>query len=170
MINVLLLILYLRINKIVHDLEVTDKQMVIIAGANGSGKTTFGIPFVKDLKYEYLNADEIAKKLELEGDRNALIIKAGRIFFNRIEHCLKQNLNFVVETTLSGTYIQKLVKRAKQKRYNVKIIYIFLDSSDLCVRRVKIRVLKGGHDVPEIDIRRRFKRSLLNYWNYSYRL
>ena len=88
----------------------TDKQLIIIAGANGSGKTTFAIPYVQELGFDFLNADEIAKELELLGKKNAMI-KAGRIFFSRLNQNIKDGVNFVVETTLSGTYINKVVMR-----------------------------------------------------------
>jgi len=143
---------------------VTDKQLIIIAGANGSGKTTFAIPYVQELGFDFLNADEIAKELEIQGKKNALI-KAGRIFFNRLNQNIKEGVNFVVETTLSGTYINKVAVKAKKSGFNVKIIYIFLDDAELCIERVKTRVIKGGHNVPTDDIIRRFYRSKNNFWN-----
>lgn len=140
-----------------------DKQLIIIAGANGSGKTTFAIPYVKELGYDFLNADEIAKELEVQGKKNALI-KAGRIFFSRLNQNISDGVNFVVETTLSGTYINKEAIKAKRSGFKIKVIYIFLDDAELCVERVKTRVLKGGHHVPSEDIIRRFYRSKENFW------
>lgn len=142
----------------------TEKELIIISGANGSGKTTFAIPYVNEKGYEFLNADEIAKRLENEGTPNAMI-KAGRIFFKKLESNIKQENSFVVETTLSGTYINKVAKRAKEAGFKIKTIYIFLDDAQLCVQRVRTRVLKGGHDVPTEDIIRRFYRSKENFWN-----
>ncbi len=138
--------------------------MIIISGANGSGKTTFAIPYVNEKGYEFLNADEIAKQLENEGKSNAMI-KAGRIFFKRLEANIKNEINFVVETTLSGSYINKVAKRAKKEGYKIITIYIFLDDANLCVQRVRTRVVKGGHNVPKEDIIRRFYRSKENFWN-----
>ena len=143
--------------------QVTDKQLIIIAGANGSGKTTFAIPYIKELGYDFLNADEIAKELELQGHKSVMI-KAGRIFFNRLNKNIEEGVNFVVETTLSGTYINKVAIRAKKAGFNIAIIYIFLDDAELCVERVKTRVIKGGHHVPTEDIIRRFYRSKENFW------
>ena len=101
----------------------TDKQLIIIAGANGSGKTTFAIPYVQELEFDFLNADEIAKELEIQGKKNALI-KAGKIFFNRLNQNIKEGVNFVVETTFSGTYINKVAVKAKESGFNVKIILL----------------------------------------------
>ncbi|MEZ4958098.1 MAG: zeta toxin family protein [Saprospiraceae bacterium] len=144
--------------------EQSNKKLVIIGGANGSGKTTFAIPYVQELGFDFLNADEIAKGLEEKGEQNALI-KAGRIFFKKLNENISFGKSFVVETTLSGTYINKVAEKAKAAGYSIKVIYIFLDSPELCVERVKLRVLKGGHDVPEEDIIRRFYRSKNNFWN-----
>lgn len=141
----------------------TEKQLIIIAGANGSGKTTFAIPYVEELGYDFLNADEIAKGLEIQGKKNALI-KAGRIFFSRLNQNIVNGVNFVIETTLSGSYINKVAIRAKKYGFKVKIIYIFLDDAKLCIERVKTRVIKGGHNVPTEDIVRRFYRSKENFW------
>ncbi len=141
----------------------TNKQLIIVGGANGSGKTTFAVPYVRGLGFDFLNADEIAKELEKEGKGNVLI-KAGRIFFSRLNDNISNNKSFVVETTLSGTYINKVANKAKDAGYSVRVVYIFLDNPQLCVERVRTRVLKGGHDVPEEDIIRRFYRSKNNFW------
>lgn len=140
------------------------KNLIIIAGANGSGKTTFAIPYVEELGYDFLNADIITKKLEEEGHKNALI-KAGRFFFKRLNNNLLEGVNFVVETTLSGSYINKVAEKAKLKGYKVKIIYIFLENPQICIERVRSRVIKGGHHVPKVDIVRRYFRSKNNFWN-----
>lgn len=141
-----------------------NKEIIIIAGANGVGKTTFAKPYVDDIGYKFLNADEIAKEIEKQGLQNAMI-KAGRVFFTELRESVANEENIVIETTLSGTYINKVANNAKNKGYQIKMIYIFVDGEDLCVERVRSRVLKGGHDVPEEDIRRRFQRSLNNFWN-----
>ena len=145
-------------------LQNADKELIIISGANGTGKTTFALPYVEKLGYDFLNADEIAKELEEAGLDNVMI-KAGRIFFQRLNEALRFGRNLVVETTLSGSYINKVTTKAIHSGYQVRIIYIFLDDPKLCIERVRTRVLKGGHDVPAEDIIRRFYRSKKNFWN-----
>lgn len=139
------------------------KNLIIVAGVNGAGKTTFAKPYVKEKGYTFLNADEIAKDLENKGIENAMIA-AGRIFFQQLNDYLEMDKDFVVETTLSGAYINKVAKKAKAKGYTISMIYVFIDDVEMSIQRVKNRVLKGGHDVPIEDIRRRFDRSRNNFW------
>lgn len=139
-------------------------EMIIVAGANGVGKTTFAKPYTKTIGYKFLNVDEITKSLVVEGVENPQM-KAGRIFIKEVANCLNRKENFVLETTLSGNYVMNVALKAKKLGYVVKMIYIFIDSEEACIDRVSLRVKKGGHHVPEVDIRRRFKRSLHNFWD-----
>ncbi|HFA51656.1 MAG TPA: hypothetical protein ENJ95_21795 [Bacteroidetes bacterium] len=139
-------------------------ELIIIAGANGVGKTTFARPYTKEYGYDFLNADDIAKEFEDRGEK-APLIKAGRIFFYKLNEFIESGKSFVVETTLSGSYINKVAERAIKNEYKIKLIYIFLDTPELCFDRVKMRVKKGGHKVPKEDIERRFYRSINNFWN-----
>lgn len=76
--------------------------------------------------------------------------------------------SFAIETTLSGKYLIDIVKNAKNIGFNVSLIYLFLETSDENIYRVRNRVLNGGHNVPTEDIIRRHKRSKYLFWN-SYR-
>ncbi|MGK0363443.1 MAG: putative ABC-type ATPase [Saprospiraceae bacterium] len=138
-------------------------KLIIVAGANGSGKTTFAMPYTQEKGYPFLNADEIAKELTARGEPNAML-KAGRIFFKNLDEWLTEKKSFVVETTLSGKYIKKVAERAKKNGYEVQMIYLFLENENICVDRVKSRVKKGGHDVAVEDIKRRYFRSKRNFW------
>ncbi|GAB6072712.1 zeta toxin family protein [Venenivibrio stagnispumantis] len=129
-----------------------EKTLFIIAGANGSGKTTFAKEFCKENNLEFLNTDEIAKHCKSD-------IEAGRKFLKLVREKFNQGSSFVIETTLSGKYIKQLIKEAKQKRFKVKLIYIFLSKPEENILRVKQRIVTGGHFVPEEDIKRRYYRS-----------
>jgi len=122
-------------------------QVVIVAGANGSGKTTFAKKFLDITNFEFLNADEIAKQINPSNPAKARI-EAGRKVISLLE---------------------KHIANLKKNNYEVNLTYIFLGSETLCINRIKSRVRQGGHDVPDEDVRRRFKRGLLKFWNL-YRL
>ena len=72
---------------------------------------------------------------------------------------MSQNNSFILETTLSGKYLQKVIYKAKEAGFYISLIYLYLDSDSENILRVKNRVLAGGHNVPEVDIIRRYERS-----------
>ena len=141
-----------------------DKQPVltIVAGANGSGKTTFAIPYTSAIGVQFINADELTKEFEQKGEQNAMM-KGGREFFRLLNQALAKKEDVCIETTLSGTYTTKVMRKAKSLGYQVRMIYIFLNNAEQCVARVALRVSKQGHHVPEEDIKRRFYRSIDNF-------
>ena len=153
------------------------KKLYIIAGANGSGKTTFAKSFASIHNLYFINADEIAKELDPENITKHQV-KAGRIFFQELNKRLDENNSFVIETTLSGKYLVKYIKKAQQNGFEVEMIYLFLEKAETNITRVAHRVLNGGHHVPKDDIIRRFYRSkemfmniykeLLNKWTIYY--
>jgi predicted ABC-type ATPase len=143
-------------------------EFMLIAGANGSGKTTFAKLFTEQYQRDFINADEIAKEIDPE-DTKGGELAAGRIFFKRLDKFVKEGKSFAIESTLSGIYLKKLIMKFKKLDYNVDLIYIFLETPDVCLGRIKERVLKGGHNVPEKDVIRRYYRSKNNFWNI-YRL
>jgi predicted ABC-type ATPase len=136
-------------------------ELIIIAGANGSGKTTFAKMLIEETKYDFLNADEIAKEIE-EGNAR---LKAGRIFFGNLEKWISESKNFILESTLSGNYLLKVIEKVKKAEYQVCIVYVFLESPHDCIERIKVRVKLGGHFVPNEDVIRRYYRSKENFWN-----
>jgi len=143
------------------------KQVVIVAGANGSGKTTFANQYVERFGYQYLCADDIA--VQLAPDKfNEVKIQAGREFFKQLADLITASKNFVIESTLSGLGFQRIMHRFNQAGYTITILFVYLETAEVCVKRIKERVLKGGHHVPELDIKRRFHRSQNNFWhNYK---
>lgn len=141
-------------------------ELIIIAGPNGSGKTTLAKEYLGSNKgeYVYLSADEIAYEINPE-DPISVRLEAGKEFYNRFDRLIEGRKNVLIETTLSGKSVSNLIEQVKkQGQYLITLIFIFLDNEELCVERVKTRVSKGGHPVPEKDIVRRFGRSIVNFW------
>ena len=153
------------------------KTLYIIAGANGSGKTTFARSFASLHGLHFINADEIAASLDPE-HITRYQIRAGRIFFERLDAQLHSGESFAIETTLAGKYLIKYIHQAHQLGYEVTLIYLFLENPQAHIERVAIRVLSGGHSVPREDIVRRFYRSremflsvysdLVDWWEIYY--
>ncbi len=139
------------------------KEIIIIAGANGSGKTTFAKSFINKYPFEFISADEISIKLNPD-DIESNKLEAGKIFFKKVEQFINENKSFAIESTLSGKYLLRLIRKVKEKKYSVKIIYIFIENPNVCIERIKERALKGGHLVPVNDIIRRYYRSKENFW------
>ena len=139
------------------------KNCVIVAGPNGSGKTTFAKAYLETYAYEYVNADDIAFHLNPEQPEKVRI-QTGRMFFKKLSAQIEQEKEILIETTLSGQGFQRIIKHLKQTGYTITIIFIFLENPDVCIARVEQRVRNGGHDVPQPDIIRRFHRSKENFW------
>ncbi len=144
--------------------QAPEKHLFIAAGPNGSGKSTFARQFLKQQEYNFLNADEIARELRPD-QMDAAKLSAGRVFFNRLWENLNNGDNVMIESTLSGTYLERVMPKIRQHGYRVTIVFVFLEHPRMCIERIKERVIKGGHYVPDADVVRRFYRSKRNFWN-----
>jgi len=139
-------------------------HLVIVGGPNGSGKTTIARELERAHGLRYLGADAIAEELE-PGDWERVRIQAGRLFLERARTGIEEGSSLLLESTLSGRTLVGLVERARRTGYRISVVFVWLESADHCVARVEERVRKGGHTVPEADVRRRFPRSLSNFWH-----
>ena len=138
-------------------------NLYVISGCNGAGKTTASYSVLPDMLNckEFVNADEIAKGLSpFQPDKVA--IEAGRIMLNRINDLIKHHVDFAFETTLATKSYVKFIKEAQEKGYFVTLVYLWLNSPELAVERVKTRVISGGHNIPEDVIYRRYKAGIDN--------
>ncbi len=140
------------------------KELIVVGGPNGAGKSTFVAKLLSEQPCPYLCADVIAHEFSHLNPVSQQIM-AGREFLRRLDEQLVQEGSFVVESTLAGRTLRSFLANAKAAGFNITIWFIYLDSAETCVARVRQRVLSGGHDVPEDDIRRRFNRSLANFWH-----
>ena len=139
-------------------------ESLIVAGPNGSGKTTFAKEYLETHDLEYLSADAIAEELG-SGRLDEVRIQAGRTFFNRVLDRIGSGRDFLAETTLAGRSFLRILHQMKEQGYSTSIVFVFLESPSVCIARVRERVRKGGHNVPPEDIERRFHRSIRNFWS-----
>lgn len=135
----------------------------VVAGANGSGKTTLTRWAREEFQENsVLDPDAIARSVQATGVINGSAINAGREVLLRAESLLAAGQSFTVETTLSGNTYLRMMARAKALGYFVVLIYVGTTDVSINMQRVRYRVAKGGHDVPEEDQKRRYPRSLAN--------
>lgn len=143
-----------------------NKNVYIIAGPNGSGKTTFAKMFLPDYVKcpNFVNADLIAQGLSPFEPRSAAI-KAGRLVLQQIQEFAERGVDFAFETTLSGKTYVRLLSELKARNYALHLFFLWIPSPELAIARIKDRVREGGHNVPAEDVRRRFARGIHNFFN-----
>lgn len=139
------------------------KNIYIIAGPNGSGKTTFAKKFLPEYVKcpNFANADFIAQGLSPFSPRLAAL-KAGKLVLKQIHEFADRNADFSFETTLAGKTYAALLQTLKDKNYYIHLFYLWIPNVEIALKRIKERVADGGHDVPVQDVRRRFYRGLYN--------
>jgi len=138
-------------------------NLYIISGCNGAGKTTASFTVLPEMLHcrEFVNADEIARGLS-PFQPEEVAFEAGRIMLQRIEELLKKQQDFAIETTLATKSYVQTIKRAREQGYSVTLIYFWLNSPQLAIERVKMRVAEGGHHIPADVIHRRYFRGIHN--------
>jgi len=140
-------------------------RLIVIAGPNGAGKTTVSSQILQGpLRVaEFVNADVIARGLSAFNP-DATAISAGRILLTRLRELASQHVSFAFETTLASKSFAPWIGDLVRAGYEFHLLYFWLDSPDLAVRRVRDRVALGGHAVPEERIRRRYYAGLRNFF------
>ena len=139
------------------------KQLYIIAGCNGAGKTTASftiLPEVLDCK-EFINADEIAKGLS-PFQPESVAMQAGRIMLARMDELLQKGETFAFETTLATKSYKQKIEWAQANGYEVTLLFFWLDSPNMAKKRVTQRVAEGGHSIPSQTIERRYHNGIAN--------
>ncbi|MDE2420199.1 MAG: zeta toxin family protein [Gammaproteobacteria bacterium] len=139
-------------------------KIIIIAGANGAGKTTFAREYLPNEAHcpVFVNADLIAAGLSPFAPDTAAIT-AGRLMLQMLDDLTTQRKSFAFETTLSGKSYAQKIKHWHTLGYHVKLIFLELPDAETAVKRVAYRVSQGGHNIPEETIRRRFVAGLNNF-------
>lgn len=140
-------------------------EIIVLAGVNGAGKSSIGGAFLRTHGAEYFNPDEFARNYQ-QVTPGTDIKKANAVAWELGKRGLEQVMlrggHFAFETTLGGKTFTALLLKAAHAGAQLHIWYAGLTSVELHLHRVKERVEKGGHDIPEVDIRRRWVQSHLN--------
>lgn len=137
----------------------------VLAGTNGAGKSSLAGAAFRQHSSDYFNPDEAARRIRANNPKlttaeaNSIAWHQGR---RLLERAIGGQLNFSFETTLGGHSITKLLEQALHQDIEVRVWYAGLDSVEKHLARVHARVKRGGHDIPEADIRKRFDQSRLN--------
>ena len=140
-------------------------KLYIIAGPNGAGKTTASYTILPEIFNcnEFVNADEIAKGIS-PFNPDKVAIQAGKIMLKRINELIDNDITFALETTLSAKNFVKYIQKAKEKKYEIILLFLRLDSKKLAIKRVEARVKEGGHNIPVEVIKRRYDNGLKNFF------
>ena len=134
-------------------------RLYVIAGVNGAGKSSIAGSIFRALGSNYFNPDEAACRLMAvnpglgQGDANSAAWRQG---VRLLKRAIEERLDFAFETTLGGHTITHILAQAATRGIEIHIWYVGLSSPELHLERVRSRVRRGGHDIPERDIRRRY--------------
>jgi predicted ABC-type ATPase len=137
----------------------------VLAGVNGAGKSSIGGAAFRAFGADYYNPDEAARALMAanpglsQPDANGAAWQQGK---RLLEQAIAKRFDFAFETTLGASTIPRLLAEAASQGIRVHVWYAGLSNAELHIERVRARVRKGGHDIPEADIRRRYEHSRLN--------
>ena len=145
--------------------EVHKPVLIVIAGPNGSGKTTITSTILKHEWRDnavYVNPDQVAQ--DQFGDWNSIeAVKNAAEYCEELrEKCLENNESLIFETVMSTESKVDFIKRAKEKGYFIRLFFVSTNSPAINASRIAKRVMEGGHDVPISKVISRYYKSLAN--------
>jgi predicted ABC-type ATPase len=139
--------------------------LYIIAGPNGVGKTTFAdryLPY-EAKQLEFVNADLIARGLS-PYNPEAVAIEAGRLMLRRVRELISHHTGFTWETTMSGKTSVSWLRQAREAGYDLKAYFLWVRDPETTIRRIRQRVVEGGHNITEDVSRRRFFKTIQHFF------
>lgn len=145
--------------------QVQIPRIYVLAGTNGAGKSSIGGAMLVEQGVGYFNPDEAAADIRTanpqvsQDQAQSAAWQEGK---RLLERAIAERLDYAFETTLGGKTIPALLEKAIASGIEVRIWYVGLASPELHIARVRARVARGGHAIPEERIRERYARSLLN--------
>lgn len=140
-------------------------NVVVIAGPNGAGKSTLAPALLRDTFdiTEFVNADVIAQGLSGFAPEKAAF-EAGRVALRRQRELASEGCDFAFETTLSTRSYAPWLRELQMSDYQVCLVFLWLETVEIAIKRVEARVNAGGHSIPEETIRRRYERGINNFF------
>jgi predicted ABC-type ATPase len=140
-------------------------RIYVLAGVNGAGKSSIGGAMIRASGSDYYNPDEAARAL-IAANPGLEQVKANAAAWRQgkrlLERAIAERLDFAFETTLGGGTMTQRLADAAAAGFEVRVFYVGLAEPELHLQRVQSRVRAGGHDIPEADIRRRWRHSRMN--------
>jgi predicted ABC-type ATPase len=140
-------------------------KLLIIAGPNGSGKTSVTSKILKHTWIEgceYINPDNIARNIFGDWNSPEAVLKAAQYAAKQRETCIANGRSLIFETVLSAPDKISFIKKAKDTGYFIRLLFIGTDDPQINAARIALRVMDGGHDVPIPKIISRFSKSIIN--------
>lgn len=138
-----------------------EKQLWVLAGGNGAGKSTFYHQYLSQYGIKFVNADLIARTMDTDHPER-LSYEAATLATEMRENMIATGESFCFETVFSHESKIDFIAVAKAHGYSVILVYIHLTDPSLNEARVYQRMLEGGHDVPPEKIHSRIPRTMKN--------
>jgi predicted ABC-type ATPase len=141
-------------------------SLVVLAGPNGAGKSTVAPILIRDTLgiHDFVNADDIARGL-CAYRPESVAIAAGRLMLARLKELASKRVDFAFETTLASKMFAPWISELLDDGYEFHLYFVLLPSADIAVKRVRERISRGGHSVPEETIRCRYEGGLKNFFD-----
>lgn len=139
--------------------------LIVIAGPNGSGKTTITSRVLQHDWLEdslYINPDNVAQHMFGDWNNQEAVLKAAQYCQKQREECLKNKHSMIFETVMSTDEKINFIQRAKEAGFFIRLFFVGTSSPTINASRIAARVMKGGHDVPIAKIISRYAKSIIN--------
>lgn len=139
--------------------------LIVIAGPNGSGKTTITSRVLQHDWLEdslYINPDNVAQHMFGDWNNQEAVLKAAQYCQEQREECLKNKHSMIFETVMSTDEKINFIQRAKEAGFFIRLFFVGTSSPTINASRIAARVMKGGHDVPIAKIISRYAKSIIN--------
>jgi predicted ABC-type ATPase len=146
---------------LLDNLKLTSKShVIIVGGTHGAGKSTLCRELKTELSWPYLTPQEILKEQPALSEKEVF-----RFILERVKGCLHEGQSFLFEHVMSGNFVDKLMKLAREKGFQIHLVYMNISSSAQACKRIGERVSSGGHYKEAQHVDRRLSESREKFWS-----